>query len=53
VASNDYKAKGYKKPKIKDCPNPVFEKWIVEMRNDAVARELQSKHTFTKVLFLR
>ncbi len=30
--------------------NPVFEKWIMEWRDDAIARELQSKHTYTKVL---
>jgi hypothetical protein len=31
--------------------NPVFEKWIMEWKEDAVARELQSKHTYTKVIF--
>lgn len=32
------------------CANPVFEEWLVELRDDAVARDLQSKHTFTKCL---
>lgn len=40
-----------KKPKkAKVCANPVFESWLEELRNDAVARDLQSKHTYTKVL---
>jgi hypothetical protein len=34
----------------KSCINPVFERWIVEWREDAIARDTQSKHTFTKVL---
>jgi hypothetical protein len=33
----------------KKCINSVFEKWIMDWRDDAVARDLQSKHTFTKV----
>ena len=32
------------------CVNPVFEKWIVEWRDDAIARDLQSRHTYTKCL---
>jgi hypothetical protein len=31
--------------------NPVFEKWIMEWRDDAIAKELQSKHTYTKVFY--
>jgi hypothetical protein len=34
----------------KGCVNPVFESWLEELRGDAVARDLQSKHTYTKVL---
>ena len=41
-----------KNSRLKSCSNPVFEKWIEEMRDDAIARELQSKHTFTKVCSL-
>jgi crossover junction endonuclease MUS81 len=33
------------------CPNPVFEEWISEWRDDAVAKDLQSKHSYTKCLF--
>ena len=29
--------------------NPVFEKWISEWRDDAAARDLNSKHTYGKV----
>jgi len=29
--------------------NPVFEQWINEWKEDAVARDLQSKHTYSKV----
>lgn len=29
--------------------NPIFEEWITEWRDEAVARDLQSKHTYTKV----
>ena len=36
-------------PNSKKCINPVFENWIMELRDDAVARDLQSKHTYTKV----
>ena len=49
VASN-YKNKKSSK-KLKECANPVFEKWISEMRDDAIARDLQSKHTYTKLIF--
>lgn len=38
------------KSKKTACANPVFEKWLVELRDDAVARDLQSKHTYTKCL---
>ena len=31
------------------CVNPVFEKWIVEWRDEAAARELNSRHIYTKV----
>ena len=34
----------------KKCVNPVFEEWLVELRDDAIARDLQSKHTYTKCL---
>ena len=34
------------KPK---CCNPIFEQWIKEWREDAVARDLSSKHTYSKV----
>jgi hypothetical protein len=33
----------------KACVNPVFEKWIEEWKMDAVAKELQSRFTYTKV----
>jgi hypothetical protein len=36
----------------KNCINPVFEKWILDWRDDAVAKDLQSKHTYNKVIFL-
>lgn len=37
-------------PKNKQpCVNPVFEKWIMELREDAIARDTQSKHTYLKV----
>ena len=29
--------------------NPVFENWISEWRDDAAARDLNSKHTYSKV----
>ena len=46
-------ASNYKRSKLKlPCANPVFEKWIEELRNDAMDRELKSKHSFTKVVFL-
>ena len=32
------------------CANPVFEKWISEWKENAVARDLNSKHTYNKVL---
>jgi hypothetical protein len=35
----------------KNCINPVFEKWILDWRDDAVAKDLQSKHTYNKVIF--
>ncbi len=31
------------------CANPIFEEWITEWRDDAIARDLQSKHTYNKV----
>lgn len=34
----------------KKCINSVFEKWIQDWRDDAVAKDLQSKHTYTKVI---
>ena len=33
----------------KSCINPVFEKWILDWKDDAVAKDLQSKHTYNKV----
>ena len=42
------KSNGLKNNK-KPCINPVFEKWIVELREDAIARDTQSKHTYLKV----
>lgn len=35
----------------KNCINPLFEKWILDWRDDAVAKDLQSKHTYNKVIF--
>ncbi len=32
------------------CANPVFEEWLTEWKNDAVARDLNSRHIFTKCL---
>lgn len=31
--------------------NPIFEEWISEWKEDAIAKDLQSKHTFSKVSF--
>jgi hypothetical protein len=45
VASRNSKGSKLKLPRA----NPVFEKWIEEMRNDAIDRELKSKQNFTKV----
>ena len=43
---------GAKSKKSADkCANPVFEKWISEWRQDAMVKDLQSKHTLTKVKF--
>ena len=33
------------------CANPVFDKWISEWKENAVARDLNSKHTYNKVIF--
>ncbi len=30
--------------------NPVFEQWVSEWKEDATARDLQSKHTYAKVI---
>lgn len=38
----------FKKKKFQSA-NPVFEEWLSELKEDAVARDLQSKHTFSKV----
>lgn len=32
-----------------NCANPVFEKWLTEWRDDAAARELQSRFIYNKV----
>lgn len=29
--------------------NPVLEEWLTELKEDAVAKDLQSKHTYSKV----
>ena len=31
------------------CANPLFVKWVEELRDDAKARELKSHYTYTKV----
>ncbi|CAF0906643.1 unnamed protein product [Brachionus calyciflorus] len=30
--------------------NPVFEEWLSEIKEDAIAKDLQSKHTYSKCL---
>lgn len=37
-----------KRKKFKSA-NPVFEEWLSELKEDAIAKDLQSKHTFSKV----
>ena len=46
-------ARKRKNNKAKTCPNPVFEDWLIELRDDAVAKDLQSKHIYTKVSKLK
>lgn len=38
-----------KKNRFKSA-NPVFEEWLSDLKDDAVARDLHSKHTYSKVL---
>ncbi len=47
-SNNEKKSNSSHKKQIK-CVNPIFEKWLIELRDDAIARDLQSKHTYTKV----
>ena len=46
-----YRKNNSSKPK-QPCVNPVFERWIIEWREDAIARDLPSKHTLWKVKIL-
>jgi len=38
-----------KKRVTKDCANPLFVKWVEELKDNAKEKGLQSQYTFTKV----
>lgn len=33
----------------KECANPIFEKWIIEWRDDAVAKNSKVQYVYSKV----
>lgn len=38
--------------KPKSCPNPLFEKWLIEWRDEAASRNSELKYCFDKVLMV-
>jgi hypothetical protein len=52
-SNSDKNAKKTKKAKTQvTCVNPIFEGWLIEWKEDAIAKDLQSRHTYSKVLFI-
>ena len=35
--------------KPKSCPNPLFEKWLMELKDDAVRKESRLQYVYGKV----
>jgi hypothetical protein len=35
--------------KPKSCPNPLFEKWLIELKEDAVRKESKLQYVYGKV----
>ena len=40
---------GKRKKKKEKCPNPLFERWLLEWKNDASSKGLKSVHTYSRV----
>lgn len=35
--------------KPKSCPNPLFEKWLQEMKDEAAMKESKTQYAYAKV----
>lgn len=36
--------------KPKSCPNPLFEKWLIELKEDAVRKDSRLQYVYGKVI---
>lgn len=46
---SDVKVKKRKTIKSKICPNPLFEKWLLEWKDEANQRDSKLKFTYSRV----